>query len=451
MSAFSLYLHIPYCQAKCPYCDFNSYAAQRWPEEAYTAALITELEHYAAQPAWRGDVRTIFFGGGTPSLFAPESIARILDAVSRLWPVESRVESQQLRVTEGDSALDSRLSTVDLPIEVTLEANPGAISLGKLVGFRAGGINRMSFGVQSFMPHHLQTLGRIHGRDEAIAAVELARRAGFTSVSIDLIYALPNQRLDEWESDLVQACALGPDHISAYNLTYEEGTPFHQWRTQGKLRQLPEEIEVAMFTRTQEILAAAGYQQYEISSYARPGHACRHNLNYWQSGPYLGVGAGAHSYQAPVTNAVMPRARVHSQQSTVDSLSDDRSRVLQCGEVGTVNCELSTVNCSWGSRWSNEKNPNKYIQAVEAHGHAPSFSEALDERQARGEFVFLGLRCHDGFPAAAFRDRFGDEFSALFPHGLDLSDDGLLQCTDGHWRLTPRGLLLADSVFATFL
>lgn len=424
MSGFSLYLHIPYCQAKCPYCDFNSYAAERWPEEAYTEALIAELEHYATQGAWQGAIRTIFFGGGTPSLFAPESVGRVLDAVSRLWPVQLMGDGLDSSTARRGAALGSQLSTLDLPAtEVTLEANPGTVTLEKLLGFRAAGINRMSFGVQSFLSHHLRMLGRIHNGDDAIAAVELARRAGFANVNIDLIFALPNQTLQEWDGDLEQGCALGPEHISAYNLTYEEGTPFHQWRAQGKLRQLPEEIEVAMLTRAQERLEAAGYQQYEISNYSRPGHACRHNLNYWQSGPYLGVGAGAHSYQAPVA----------------------------CGTPETLNSELSTLNSWWGSRWSNERNPTKYIQAIEAHGHARRFSEMLDERQARGEFVFLGLRCRAGFPAAAFRNRFGDDFPALFPHVIDLRDEGLLQCTDGNWRLTRRGLLLADSVFATFL
>jgi len=378
MRSFSLYLHIPYCQAKCPYCDFNSHAAQQWPEQRYVDALRAEMRHYAQQAPWAGgEIGTIFFGGGTPSLFAAASIGNILNEAAQLWPLAP-------------------------DIETTLEANPGTITLDKLAGFRAADVNRMSFGVQSFAAHHLRTLGRIHDANEAKAAVTLARQAGFSRVSIDLIFALPNQTLDEWEADLAQACGLEPDHISAYNLTYEEGTPFHHWRAQGLLRQLPEEIEVAMFTRTREILAAARYDQYEISNYARPGQACRHNLNYWHSGPYLGVGAGAHSYAERF-------------------------------------------------RWSNEKSPTKYLRDVEAHGHARVFEEALDERQARGEFVFLGLRCLDGFSGALFRERFGDDFPMLYPHVSDLRDGGLLEFVAGHWRLTPPGVLLADSVFVTFL
>jgi putative oxygen-independent coproporphyrinogen III oxidase len=382
MSAFSLYVHIPYCQAKCPYCDFNSYAADRWPEARYVDALCAELHHYAQREPWNhGEIHTVFFGGGTPSLFAPASIARLLATAARLWSISADAE-------------------------ITLEANPGTVSLETLRGFRAAGINRMSFGVQSFWSHYLHVLGRIHSADDAVTAVGWSREAGFDNVNVDLIFALPRQTLAEWESDLAQATALQPDHISAYNLTYEEGTPFYTLRGRGVLQSLPEEIEVAMFTRTQEQLGAAGFEQYEISNYARPRRACRHNLNYWQSGDYLGIGAGAHSYAA---------------------------------------------TGGWGSRWSNEKIPNRYIEAVGKLAHACSTSERLAARQARGEFVFLALRCRAGFSAGAFRERFGDDLLTAFSHAADLQAEGLLQCADGRWQLTPRGLLLADSVFATFL
>jgi oxygen-independent coproporphyrinogen-3 oxidase len=386
MSSFSLYVHIPYCVAKCPYCDFNSYAAERWPEERYVAALAAELRGYASQAPWEGAVvRTLFFGGGTPSLFAAASIARILDAARRHWRV----------------AADA---------EITLEANPGTVTAEKLVQLRAAGINRLSFGVQSFQPHHLRTLGRRHSAEEAEAAVRQARRAGFDNVSIDLIFALPEQTPSEWEQDLQRACALATDHLSAYNLTYEEGTPFHQWRKEGKLRSLPEEVEVAMFSGAQECLARAGYEQYEISNYARPGRACRHNLNYWQSGNYLGVGAGAHSYTA-------------------------------CGDRAGA----------WGGRWSNERSPSRYMQAVEERAHARCAAETLDERQARGEYVFLALRCRAGVSDEAFRERFGAALLAAFPHVTELRTDGLLAYDGTCWRLTPRGLWVADSVFTTFL
>jgi oxygen-independent coproporphyrinogen-3 oxidase len=404
MAGFSLYIHIPYCVAKCPYCDFNSYAATQWPEERYVAALCRELAHYAESGTWRGgEIQTIFFGGGTPSLFAVGSIAAVLDAAASHW-------------------------TVAPDVEVTLEANPGTVTLDALRGLRAAGVNRMSFGVQSFNGRQLQTLGRIHSGDDAVAAVRWARAAGFGRVSIDLIYALPEQTLAEWESELARACALQPDHISAYNLTYEEGTAFHQWRAQGQLRQLPEEIEVALFTGTQAALHAAGYRQYEISNYAHPGQACRHNLNYWHSGSYLGVGAGAHSYAPAVT-------------------TDDTQQMSDAaGGAGA-----SPTSAARGYRWSNEKIPARYLAAVDHRGHARVTNEVLDARQARGEFLFLGLRCLDGFAAGTFRARFGADVLQLFPHVRGLRDGGLLECCDERWRLTPRGLLLADSIFATFV
>jgi oxygen-independent coproporphyrinogen-3 oxidase len=379
MRSFSLYVHIPYCDSKCPYCDFNSYAVKRWPEDEYVAALIAEMEYYAPLEPWRwGSVQTIFMGGGTPSLFAPESIARVLEATDRLWPA---MPSQSC--------------------EITMEANPGTVDLDKLRGFRATGVNRISFGVQSFTPRHLERLGRIHDAEQAKDAIRMARAAGFEDLNLDLIFAVPGQTLEEWERDLAVAIDLAPDHISAYNLTYEEGTPFESMRRKGEIGPLPEEIEVAMFTRTREILAAAGYAPYEISNFARPGRECRHNLNYWQSGEYLGVGAGAHSFAI-------------------------------------------------GRRWSDEKGPAIYLAKIAAKGQARVFEESLTTDQARGEFVFLALRLASGFEDGRFRERFGMDFLTAFPHAERLRSDGLLAKDGARWHLSPRGLLLADSIFATF-
>ncbi len=382
MSPFSLYIHIPYCQAKCPYCDFNSYAAALWPEDEYVAALSAEMGRYAELEAWRGgEIQTVFFGGGTPSLFAARSIGRVLEAAAAHWPLAAHAE-------------------------ITLESNPGTVEVDKLRGFRAAGVNRVSFGVQSFHAHHLAALGRIHSADEARLAIRAARDAGFENVSLDLIFALPKQTLAEWEADLRAGIALGTDHFSAYNLTYEEGTPFHAWRAQGKLSQLDDAVEASMFRRAQEILGDAGYVQYEISNYARPGYECRHNLNYWRSGAYLGVGAGAHSF------ADLPAA---------------------------------------SQRWSNEKNPVRYIALAARSGNACVSRETLSTAQRRGEFVFLALRCREGFLARDFESRFGASFEHLFPHVAGLVADGLLESVATSWRLTARGLLFADSVFATFL
>ncbi len=413
-AAFSLYLHIPYCRSKCPYCDFNSHAATRWPEAAYTRALIAELETYAQTSPWRdGRVQTIFFGGGTPSLFAPESIRTVLQAVARLWPDRGpTVDGSQSSVDDRPcraAALLSALPTADcrLPtVEITLEANPGTVTLDKLRGLRAAGINRISFGVQSFHPRHLARLGRTHSADDAVSAVRSARAARFDNLNLDLMFAVPGQTLDEWEFDLRTAMGLAPDHISAYNLTFEEGTAFHAMRQRGEIVPQSEDVEAAMFTRTQELLGAAGYEQYEISNYARPSRPCRHNLNYWRAGAYLGVGAGAHSFaRAPAP----------------------------------------------GIRWSNERSPGTYMARVRAAGHARATEDALTDRQAQGEFVFLGLRCREGIDGNEFGRRFGVEFSAAFPHAAAFGRDGLLARDGQRWTLSERGLMVADTIFATFL
>ncbi len=389
LTDIGVYIHLPYCVSKCPYCDFNSYAAPQFPEAPYVEAVCAEARRAASEHPWPGArVASVFFGGGTPSLFSAPAVARMLGTVASLWTWKSDAE-------------------------VTLEANPGTASLVHLRELRAAGINRVSFGVQSFHARHLQRLGRIHDGAESRRAVAQARAAGFDNVSIDLIFALPDQTSAEWRADLRAACALQPDHVSAYGLTYEEGTPFYRWRSEGHLRPQSEDSEAELFLITREHLAAAGYAPYEISNYARPGRECRHNLHYWRSGPYLGLGAGAHSYSG----------------TAADRSTGDR----------------------WGRRWSNVAPPDEYMRAVTATGHALATSERLDEQQARGEFAFLALRCTAGVSSQAFRARFGNAVEVCFPHVTSLAAQGLLERVGDWWRLTPRGVLLADSVFATFL
>lgn len=390
MPLFSLYLHIPYCQSKCPYCDFNSHAVECRPERRYVDALCAELRHYATQAPWQGrQVATIFFGGGTPSLFSPDSIGTVLRRVADLWELADDVET-------------------------TLEANPGTVSRATLAGYRWHGVNRISFGIQSFVARHLRRLGRIHGPDEALNAVPLARAAGFDNVNLDLIFALPGQTISEWSADLAQACALQPEHISAYNLTYENGTAFHRLRAQGALRELSAEVEADLFEHAQATLVGAGYEHYEVSNYARPGRACRHNLTYWRHEPYLGVGAGAHSFSGCVGDAHAPGDR-------------------------------------WGTRWRNASSPEVYMRAVETAGKARAGEETLSAAQARGEFVFLGLRCREGLQSETFRTRFGVEIEDAFPVLAEHARDGLLELHADAWRLTARGLMVADAVFASLV
>lgn len=378
---FALYVHIPYCTAICPYCDFNVYPAATAPEESYVDALRHELRHAAGEDAWRGRaVQTIYLGGGTPSLFTPASIERLLSGVRSCWSV----------------AADA---------EITLEATPESITRERMTAYAAAGINRVSLGLQSMQPHHLRRLGRLHTVEQNHLAFDAVRAAGIANLTVDLIFAVPGQTLREWESDLAAVAALGPEHVSAYNLTYEERTPFFAWRARGELAPQPEEIEEAMFLRARELLPAAGFEPYEISSFARPGRRSRHNQSYWNGTDYLGVGAGAHSYRSE----------------------------------------------GWGVRWSNRRLPRDYMERVASSGEGRAEVEHLDRRQAMGEVAFLSLRRSDGLDRDAFARRFGESFDAAFPCVADLRAEGLLESSGGRERLTPRGLLVADSVFASFL
>ncbi len=377
----SLYVHIPYCESKCPYCDFNSYAVPDWPEDRYARALCDELTGYAAQSPWNGaEVATVFFGGGTPSLFDPATIARILDTI----------------------AATMRVAT---DIEITLEANPGTVERARLAGFRAAGVNRLSFGIQSFQPDLLATLGRVHTVEDSRAAIAAARAAGFANLNLDLIFAVPGQSRAMCAADVAEAVRYAPEHVSAYNLTYEPSTPFHTRRARGEIVPLGEDDECWMYDHVRSTLADAGHAQYEISNFARPGRAARHNQSYWRGVPYLGIGAGAHSYA-------------------------DRP--------------------GWGRRWSNERLPERYIAGVAA-GNAVASSEDLSFETAAGEFMFLGLRELDGVDPARFAARFGRPLDAVHPIVASFRDTGLLATRDGKLALSQRGLLVADSIFAAFV
>ncbi|MEW5755041.1 MAG: radical SAM family heme chaperone HemW, partial [Pseudomonadota bacterium] len=263
----SLYVHIPWCVRKCPYCDFNSHEGrQAIPEQRYIDALLLDLEQDLPR-IWGRKVISIFIGGGTPSLFSPEAIDRLL------------------------SGIRARLALIP-EAEITLEANPGTVEAGKFAEFRAAGINRLSIGIQSFSDYSLQQLGRIHGRKEALAAAEMAHEAGFDNFNLDLMFGLPGQTLKDAGDDVATAIALEPSHLSYYQLTLEPNTYFH-----AKPPTLPnEDLIWAIQEQGQTALAEAGFGQYEVSAYARgEARRCRHNLNYWQFGDYLGIGAGAHA------------------------------------------------------------------------------------------------------------------------------------------------------------
>ncbi len=384
----SVYVHIPWCLSRCPYCDFNTYAAREWPEDEYADALVRELAWFTERPPF-DDVTlgTVFFGGGTPSLFAPKTIERILNELSR-------------RFRTGPD------------LEVTLEANPGTVDRERFAGMRAAGVNRLSVGIQSFQPRLLEALGRRHSVDESRAALQAARDGGFDNLSFDLMYATPTQTLDELEADLREATEIAPEHLSAYALIFEPGTQLTRDVQAGKIERATEELEAQMFETVRARLADAGYAPYEISNHARPGREARHNQAYWRGGPYLGIGAGAHSF-SPTTAPMQ-------------------------------------ADASDGVRWQNIRDPARYRAATETAGHAIDEHESLTRTQAMGEFCWLALRETRGLSSAEFEARFDASLADAFGHVEELTTEGLLERRHDRLTLSPRGLLIADTIFASF-
>jgi putative oxygen-independent coproporphyrinogen III oxidase len=379
---FSVYLHVPYCRAKCPYCDFNVHVVRSLPEIDYAAALIAEMRACSRREPWRDrSVRTVFFGGGTPSLFSPDTIARILDALASCFPL-------------------------DPGAEISLEANPE--DAPRFPGYRARGVNRLSIGVQSFEPALLRALGRRHSPEEIERAVAAAGEAGFENFNLDLIYGIPGQDLQMLERDLDRALGFSPPHLSAYALAFEEGTPLYRRYRAGRLSPVEEEIEARMAELVEEKLASRGLLRYEISNYARPGFACRHNLQYWTCGDYLGIGAGAHSHWTARSTA------------------------------------------AWAFRWENEKRPRRYMERIARAGRAVARSETLSRAQSAAEFMLMGLRLSAGVSASDFLGRFGAPIEELFPRSAERFEQGLLERAGDRIRLAPRARLLLDSLALDF-
>jgi len=318
-------------------------------------------------------------------MFAPDNIGRVIERASRLFPFEKE-------------------------IEISLEANPDRDDCTRLPGFRSCGVNRISIGAQSFQPRLLKYLGRLHTADETRRALHTACDAGYDSISLDLIYAVPSQSLRELEADSVEALSFEPHHLSAYNLTFEEGTPFGKDYRAGRIQSLPEDTEIAMAKLIEETASAHGLERYEISNYAKTGFQSRHNKNYWLGGDYLGIGAGAHSYKH------------------VDN--DD------------------TV---FGRRWQNERPPRRYMNQVRETGQAVCVNEQIDRTRAAGEFMFLGLRMMQGISPQEFSHRFGQPPDDLYPVISDLLNDGLMEKSGSRLRLTSNGLLVANSIFVHFV
>lgn len=375
MQPVGVYVHIPFCVRKCHYCDFNAGPAAEDVRREYVTALGGEIR----QSSLAGSAaRTVFFGGGTPSELATEQLAQVVAALRETFAI--------------------------LPeAEWTIECNPGTVTELSLAEMRGLGFNRISLGVQSFHDHHLRALGRIHTAAEAVEVFQAAERAGFTNRSLDLIFALPGQTLPEWQADVAQALALGPDHLSLYNLTIEKGTDFGIRFARGELVVPDEDLSADMYEFAMDEMARHGYEQYEISNFARAGRRCAHNAIYWRNEPYLGFGVSAASYRA-------------------------------------------------GRRWTNVASLRRYAERVAARETCIESEECLPPEPATAEAIFLCLRTADGVDLAAVGAPHGiDAVRRFGPVAERLVDLELLEHTAGRHRLTRRGILLANVVCAEFL
>ncbi len=374
----SLYVHLPWCVRKCPYCDFNSHAAKgELPFDAYVNALMRDLE-YDLPLVWGRVVNSVFFGGGTPSLFPPDAIDCFL-----------QMAAARLRFAPD--------------IEITLETNPGTAEYGRFDRYLAAGVNRLSFGIQSFGDDALRLLGRIHDSAQAEYAVKLAQDAGFTNINLDLMYALPEQTLAEVEHDLQRAFALAPTHLSHYQLMLEPNTIFYARPPHG----IPEDdVAWEMQEHGQRLLAEAGYHHYEISAYAREGWQCMHNLNYWRFGDYLGIGAGAHS---KISSGVA-------------------QHVLR--------------------RWK-RKHPQTYLESAGTLS-AIGGDEIVPAARLPFEYMLNLLRLHEGFRLQDFAVRTGLAVEAINAPLLEATARGLLQCDLEQVIPTELGLRFANDVINLF-
>lgn len=414
-SPVSLYLHLPFCVRKCRYCDFLSGPYDAAVRRRYLRALETEIR-LSAETFGNGNERlsvdTVFLGGGTPSLLDADELAHLM-----------AVLSESFRILPG--------------AEITMECNPGTVDREKLLAFREAGINRLSIGVQSFRDEELKLLGRIHTAEEARQCVLDARWAGFDNISLDLISALPGQSIGQWMESLREAAALAPEHISAYSLILEDGTPLKEAALQGKLPRLPDEDEDRkMYHETRSFLAEHGYHRYEISNYAKKGFESRHNSGYWTGHPYLGLGIGAASFYAG--------CRWSHTRSMTSYLQALESAGASAGASAKSDGEsLSSAEKATGHRCQ------EYAEVLESIYEE---KEILSERDRMAEFMFLGLRRMQGVSEAEFLRRFGRTMEEVYGSVLKRYQElHMLQREGGRIFLTERGIDVSNAVMADFL
>ncbi len=374
--AAGVYLHIPFCRSRCSYCDF---ATDVWRSgeavERYVSALCAELERYEPPKGGTPTIDTIYFGGGTPSLLTPEQVAQILDSIRKRFAVASNSE-------------------------ITMEMNPATVTSETLAAYRKLGINRASFGVQTFDDRTLKLLARGHDANDARITFRMLRDAGFDNISFDLIAGLPDQTLSDWERNLREAVAMQPEHLSLYLLEIHEGTPLAEQVRSGRQPRPDEQLAAEMYELMTETLAAAGYHQYEISNFAKPGSEARHNSKYWQLEPVYGFGVSAHSFD------------------------------------GTF-------------RYANDRDTAAYVRLIESLGSAEVMREKIDPAS---EFVFLGLRMNTGIDLADYSRRFGRDLVSSFADDLSrLAAADLIDIQPGRLRLTEKGMLYSNEVFEIFV
>jgi oxygen-independent coproporphyrinogen III oxidase len=378
MKTGGIYIHIPFCRSRCSYCDFATGSYDSNVAERYVQVLVKEIESFNLIKD-RCSIDTVYFGGGTPSLLQPNQVAAILDAIySNFHVIENR--------------------------EITMEMNPGTVSPNNLREFHKLGINRASFGLQTFNNKELRSLGRVHTVEEAIQTFNDLQEVGFTNISFDLIAGLPKQTLEDWIYNLDQALTLRPKHISLYMLDVHEGTPLAEQIKRGQQPKPNEDLAAEMYQSIIERTKSAGYIHYEISNFSLPGYESRHNTKYWIGDPYYGFGCSSHSYD---------------------------------GEK---------------LRWSNERDVSRYINAIEDKGEAIVERVELTKEEAQGEAIFLGLRLMEGVDLNKYQARFGINLRKIYADELSrLEDAGLLTFDNEIMKLTRTGILLSNEVFSAFI
>lgn len=376
MEQTGLYIHVPFCVRKCQYCDFLSFCAGEEEREQYVKSLCNEISRATEHFPKNRQIDTIFIGGGTPSLLSIQQMEQIMGVVQRTF-------------------------VIDPHAEISMECNPGTTTQERLLAYRQMGLNRLSFGVQSLQSRELSLLGRIHTRQEAIASYEMARRAGFENINIDLMSGIPEQTLESYEATLREVCQMAPEHISAYSLIVEEGTPFYELYSEEP--PVSEDIDRRMYERTKELLSTYGYDRYEISNYAKKGYESKHNVKYWSGVDYIGVGLGASSKIANI-------------------------------------------------RYKNESDMKTYTSKIQRGFPVYEIEEVLSREDEIAEFFILGLRKTQGVSLQEFANKFASNVEEIYGKSLvELKELGFIEQEKEMLRLTEQGIDVSNQVLAYFL